>query len=411
MNALLALLLLVQDSTAVKKLATLSAKEFESRREAVMKGVAADVIVIPAAKLAEGEEGIDSNTPLYDFKYLANWHTSGSCLVLVPAEKKTILFTKEDDLKAVSDATGIKDVLPYEKLAEFVKEVVRDETKVAVRTFGGKNPLEKIFKDNDLDPEVVADRKVANAITGLRQIKTDAEAAVMQAAADATNEAHKAAMRKAKAGMNEGDLQKIIEDTFEANGCHELGFPSICGSGKNGTILHYMSNNQEAKDGTVIVCDIGAAWLGYSADITRTIPLNGKYTDEQRKIYQCVLDAQKAAEKVCKPGATWKELDDAARKVFEEREMTKWSYAHSKDGSVRHGLGHFVGLSVHDSGFYREPLKEGMVITIEPGYYDKDQAIGVRIEDQYLITKEGFIRMSAGAPREIDEIEKLMAED
>jgi Xaa-Pro aminopeptidase len=121
-----------------------------------------------------------------------------------------------------------------------------------------------------------------------------------------------------------------------------------------------------------------------------------------------VLDAQKAAEAVCKPGATFSDLERAARKVFETRGMTDWSYAHAKDFSVRHGLGHYVGMAVHDSGSYREKFSAGMVITIEPGWYDKDAGYGIRIEDTYVITKDGFERLSAGAPREIEEIEALM---
>jgi Xaa-Pro aminopeptidase len=112
-----------------------------------------------------------------------------------------------------------------------------------------------------------------------------------------------------------------------------------------------------------------------------------------------------------KPGVSFVDLERAARKVFEERELTKWSYAHSKDLSVRHGLGHTVGMAVHDSqAGYAEPFKAGMVITIEPGWYDKDNGYGIRIEDTYLVTKDGFERLSAAAPREVDEIEKIMKE-
>ena len=157
-----------------------------------------------------------------------------------------------------------------------------------------------------------------------------------------------------------------------------------------------------------MVVDIGAAIENYVTDITRTLPTSGKYNDLQRKHYECVLDAQKAAEAICKPGATFSDLEKAARKVFEDRGMTDWSYAHGKDLSVRHGLGHYVGMAVHDSGSYREKFAPGMVITIEPGWYDKTEGYGIRIEDTYLITKDGFERLSAAAPREVDEIEKLM---
>jgi Xaa-Pro aminopeptidase len=155
--------------------------------------------------------------------------------------------------------------------------------------------------------------------------------------------------------------------------------------------------------------DLGAGYHGYSSDVTRTIPSDGRFDEgPEREIYRCVLDAQKAAEKILKPGVTWKQLDEAARAVIVERKLTRWSYAHAEDDQVRHSLGHFVGLSVHDSGPYTRPLEAGMCITIEPGIYDKQQGIGVRIEDIYLVTPDGFERLSAAAPREIEEIEREM---
>jgi Xaa-Pro aminopeptidase len=178
----------------------------------------------------------------------------------------------------------------------------------------------------------------------------------------------------------------------------------------NGTVLHYMKNEKEIPKDTLMVVDIGAAIENYVTDITRTLPTSGKFSDLQRTHYQCVLDAQKAAEAILKPGASFVALERAARRVFEDRGLTAWSYAHSKDGTVRHSLGHTVGMAVHDSQSrdYSEPFKAGMVITIEPGWYDKDSGYGIRIEDTYVVTKTGFERLSAGAPREIDEIEKLM---
>ncbi|MHC4607812.1 MAG: M24 family metallopeptidase [Planctomycetota bacterium] len=231
----------------------------------------------------------------------------------------------------------------------------------------------------------------------------------MKIAGTATGAAHIEAMKRCRVGMNEGDLQKIILETYRENGATGIAFPCIIGSGRNGTVLHYQRNNAELKDGVLIVIDIGAEFEGYAADVTRTIPANGKFTPEQKKAYECVLAAAKAAEKRLKAGTTWKDLDRAARAVFEKRKLTKWSYAHAKVFAVRHGLGHFVGLHVHDPSSYRAPLKAGMVITIEPGYYDRDAGFGIRIEDTYVVTKKGFERIAGDVPREIKDIEKLMA--
>ena len=230
----------------------------------------------------------------------------------------------------------------------------------------------------------------------------------MRKAADATNAAHVAAMKRLKPGMNEREIHELVVETFKKEGCPELGFPPICAAGKNGTVLHYMKNEKEIAKDTLMVVDIGAAIENYVTDITRTLPTSGTFSETQKKHYQCVLDAQKAAEAVCKPGATFSDLERAARKVFEQRGLTEWSYAHSKEPSVRHGLGHWVGMAVHDSGSYRERFAPGMVITIEPGWYDMESGYGIRIEDTYVITQDGFERLSAGAPREIEEVEKAM---
>jgi Xaa-Pro aminopeptidase len=371
----------------------LGAAEFARRRSALLERLPDGACVLDSGPL--GEVGADANTPLFDFKYLSGVHDPDGVLVLHGG--KCVVFA------SVKAAPGADVVRP-----------VGDWPDWAAEHLAGKRVYTKLRRKNlDVlaavrEVEVVG-QKLSAELIRLRLVKGELEIRLMRKAADATNRAHVAAMKALKPGMNEREIHELIVGTFKKEGCPELGFPPIVGSGRNGTVLHYMKNDQEIPAGTLMVCDIGAAIENYVTDITRTLPTSGRFTEEQRKHYECVLDAQKAAEQALKPGATFWDLERAAREVFEKRGLLKWSYAHSKDGSVRHGLGHYVGLAVHDSGTYREKFAPGMVVTIEPGWYDKDAGHGIRIEDTYLLTADGFERLSAGAPREVDEIEKLMA--
>jgi len=387
---LLLLALLPQDAPAPLRLGR---EEFARRRALLLERIPDGALALDAGPL--GEVGADANTPIFDFKYLSGVHDPDGVLVI--AGGKLVVFA------AVDAAPGADAVRP-----------VADWPAWAAEHLAGKKVYTKLRRKN-LDvlaeaPNVeVVGQRLSAELVRLRLIKGEVELRLMRKAADATNRAHVAAMRALKPGMNEREIHELVVGTFKKEGCPELGFPPIVGSGKNGTVLHYMKNNEEIPAGTLMVCDIGAAIENYVTDITRTLPTSGKFTDEQRVHYECVLGAQKAAEEQLKPGATFWDLEKAAREVFEKRGLTKWSYAHSKDGGVRHGLGHYVGLAVHDSGTYREKFLPGMVITIEPGWYDKDAGYGIRIEDTYVVTADGFERLSAGAPREVDEIEKLMA--
>ena len=318
--------------------------------------------------------------------------------VLILAGKMSAVFVSE-----MRKVPGIDTVLKVDQLESWASEHLPKQSKIYSKLRAKNQQILSAASGAEL-----ISGKLGPELTRLRLIKGPAEIRLMRKAAEATNAALVAAMKKLKPGINERDIHELVVATFRKEGCPELGFPPICAAGRNGTILHYMKNEKEIPKDTLMVVDIGAAIDNYVTDITRTLPTSGTFSEAQRKHYQCVLDAQKAAEAICKPGATFSDLERAARKVFEERGLLEWSYAHSKDFSVRHGLGHYVGMAVHDSGSYREKFVPGMVITIEPGWYDKDAGYGIRIEDTYLLTKDGIERLSAGAPREMDEIEKIM---
>jgi Xaa-Pro aminopeptidase len=249
----------------------------------------------------------------------------------------------------------------------------------------------------------------AKMAASLRQIKSPAEIAVMRRAIDITCDALSEAMRGAEAGMYEYQLEAIIEFVFKKEGAEYPAFPSIVGSGPNSTILHHSSNRRKTVSGDLVVMDVGAEYRGYSADVTRTIPINGKFTAPQREIYEIVLRAQKAALALVKPGVLFREVHEAARKVVDAAGYGQY---------FTHATSHYLGLDTHDVGD-RGPLESGMVITVEPGIYIREGAptdraywnIGIRIEDDVLVTETGYEILSNNVPREIPAIEKLMKDD
>lgn len=391
LRTLALLLLLLQEAPSAYRL---DGAEFVRRRAALVERLPDGAAALDAGPLAE--PGDDSNTPVFDFRYLTGVHDEHGVLVL-DGGKLAVFLSKPAE---VPDA----EVFALDRLSAWAKE------KLAGRKVYTKLKQKNLDLLRAAAPGVdLSGGPLAAALTRLRLVKSEAEIRLIRKTSDATNKAHLAVMRATKPGKNEKELDTLLRGVFAREGCDDIGFPPIVGSGRNGTILHYNKNEKEIPADTLMVVDIGASLLNYVTDITRTLPTSGRFGDEQRRHYQCVLDAQKAAEAVLKPGAGFGDLERAARKVFEDRGLTKWSYAHSRDGAVRHGLGHYVGLAVHDSGTYREKFAPGMVITIEPGWYDKDAGYGIRIEDTYLITADGFERLSAGAPREVEEVEKAMA--
>jgi Xaa-Pro aminopeptidase len=261
--------------------------------------------------------------------------------------------------------------------------------------------------------------KALNEImASLRGIKTTEELEMIRKAVSISCMGQREVMKAMKPGMSEREIQGIHEFVFKKYQAEDLGYPSIVGAGHNGCILHYIDNykpNITSKE--MILMDLGAEYRGYTADITRTIPVSGKFSPEQKQIYELVLAAQEEAMKVTKAGATFQELTLATRKVV-NKGLADLGIIKSEDERhlyYPHGCCHHIGLDVHDNGEY-DMLRENMVITIEPGIYIPENAncdkrwwgIAVRIEDDYLITKNGYEHLSISAPRKVEEVEALM---
>ena len=232
----------------------------------------------------------------------------------------------------------------------------------------------------------------------MRSMKSATELKIMQRAINATADGFGAAIRTLKPGVSEREMQRVIEDAFIRAGGSGSAYNAIVGSGAHGTVLHYMANDGTAQAGDLMVIDAGARFNGYAADITRTLPVSGRFTKEQKEMYNLVLRAQKASIAAVKPGAKMSDVNEATRAVFDKAGVAD---------AYLHGIGHHLGLEVHDA----DPggkLQPGNVVTIEPGLYFKDRAMGIRIEDDILVTKDGRRNLSAKIPKSIAEIEAAM---
>jgi Xaa-Pro aminopeptidase len=263
-------------------------------------------------------------------------------------------------------------------------------------------------------------RDLSILMGALRGVKTKEELALVRKAVSISGMAQREVMKAIKPGMSEREIQGIHEYVFKKYEAEDIGYPSIVGAGHNGCILHYVENYKPTISNTeLILMDLGAEFHGYTADVTRTIPVSGKFSPEQKQIYELVLKAQEEAMKACKPGITTQELTLITQRVV-NRGLTELGILKTENERhlyYPHGCCHHIGLDVHDpipSG----RLQENMIITIEPGIYIPENAkcdkrwwgIAVRIEDDFLVTKDGNELLSASAPRKIEEIESLMQE-
>jgi len=262
----------------------------------------------------------------------------------------------------------------------------------------------------EMSPDLALFKKIAERVPGvsiedrtqllpsMRAIKSPAELALIERAIAATTAGFDAGLRFIRPGLREVDIERVITAAFRAHES-EPAFEPIVGAGMNGTVLHYRDSDAVVKEGELIVIDYGAAYRGYASDVTRTIPASGTFTAERREVYELVLEANLAAIAAARPGATFTEVDAAARAVIE-----KAGYG----DAFMHGTSHNVGIEVHDitpDG----PLQPGMVVTIEPGVYLPDKGFGVRIEDDVLITETGSRDLTGAIPKTVAAIEAAMA--
>jgi Xaa-Pro aminopeptidase len=253
----------------------------------------------------------------------------------------------------------------------------------------------------------------------LRAIKSKEEIELMQTACNITEMAFRRVLKFVKPGVKEYEIEAEFIHEFIRNGSKGFAYEPIIASGANSCVLHYIENDKVCKTGDVLLLDVGAEYANYNADMTRTIPVNGKFTKRQKEVYNAVLRVKRAAMKLLKPGARYFDYHKEVQKIM-EGELIKLKLIDKKDVKNQHadkplfmkyfmhGTGHHLGLDVHDTGNMFDTMKPGMVWTVEPGIYIKEEGLGVRIENNVVITKTGLIDLMKNIPIEVEEIEELM---
>ena len=399
----------------------LSREVYRQRRAALMRHImdtGGGVTVIFAA-----ESIPDGGRQDADFYYLTGIAGEpGAALLLAPENEHytEMLFLKtldvEDNVwhghrarlgRAVELGTGIARVHRTSRLpGALAQSVLASETRQMVflgPVAGYTSAIPKsltVMRDASARIPGSGVRLDHEVLPRMRQNKGEPELALMRRAAEATVAGHTAAMRAVRPGMTETQLRRVYEDAFFDGDCPRMAYTPIVASGPNSCVLHYPAGTRTIQAGDLVLCDVGAEHQQYACDVTRTFPADGRFTPRQREVYEVVLRAMEAAINAVRPGVTMHELNQIARAVIEEAGFT--------DG-MPHGLGHFVGLDVHDAGLYDEPLSPGSVITIEPGIYLPEEQIGIRIEDVILVTESGHENLTASVAKSVAEIEALMA--
>ena len=399
---------------------TITHEEFRARRERLLQELGCAVAIVPAG---EADPSLHHPwKPHAHFEYLTGIvDEPGAMLLLDPsnpvAAKRAVLLLRplnpevekwdgfREELGAALRArTGFDTVMRTGMLGRLLLEGTRRS-----RTLACLMPLAQWNAPVSADLAIL--RAQAERVPGtqvqdrsdlvlrMRAAKSAAEIACIREAGRITATGFTAAMRSMRAGMNEFDLQECVEHAYRTNGARELAFRTIAGGGFNATVLHYHANDRPLVDGELVVLDSGAKHAGYSADVTRTLPVSGRFTARQRELYDTVLRAQAAAIAAVRPGATLAQVDAAGRKVIADAGL---------GDAFIHGMGHHLGLETHDAS-PDAPLEVGAVITIEPGIYLPKESIGIRIEDDVAVTEGGHEVLTPSIPRTADEVERAMA--
>jgi len=317
------------------------------------------------------------------------------------------------------DISGIKDVIYMKEFYPNINRIINGTLDINLYFDLERENIEEIDSPANVFakeiknkyPQVVI-RSLSGKIAPLRMIKSEQEIAEMQKAIDITIDGVKSLMKNAKAGMMEYELEAYFDFECKTKGVKDFAFTTIAAAGKNAAILHYVENNSEIKDGDLILFDLGAQWNCYNADITRVFPVSGKFTDRQKDVYEAVLRVNKAVIKKIAPGVDSKELNLWAKDLIAE-ECIKLGLIKEKSEVSKyywHSIGHNLGLDTHDLGMHgREFIfKEGIVFTVEPGIYISEENIGIRIEDDILVTKDGCEVLTKNMIKEVNEIEEFM---
>lgn len=434
--------------------------EFQHRRAQVL----AQLPKASVAVFASGQELTRSNDTEYPFcpnkhfYYLTGFSEPDAILVLIKATQQTVLFCRDKDPlqevwhgrrvgpEAAKSAYGVDLSFAIDDLAQQMLEMLKgcqqvhycfEQEQLLAPIQDWLSQLRNMNRQGVKAPQAIAN--CSQIVDELRLIKSANELAIMRQVNEISGKAHHRAMQKvvqqkSQSGVFEYQLEAEILHEFARHGARYPAYNSIVASGDNANILHYTDNNAQLNDGDLVLIDAGGEFAGYAADITRTFPVNGKFSEPQAQLYQLVLEAQLAAIAAIKPGVTWFELNilvnELLTKGLADLGILSGDLANLIEEKACkqyfiHGLGHWLGLDVHDVGDYQcnnerqqlRPFEPGMALTIEPGLYipltadvdEKWRGIGVRIEDNIVVTESGCENLSANVAKTISDIEQLMA--
>ena len=429
--------------------------EFARRRKQLMRMADEDaILILPSAP--ERVRSHDTHYPYRqdsDFWYLSGFPEPEAVLVLVPGRKhgEVLLFCRDRDPEREAwdgpragpegavEAYGVDDAYPITDLDEILPGLLEGRSRVYyhfgrdtefdLKLIGWVNRVRSQVRHGAQPPHEFLE--LGHLLHELRLFKSAAELRLMRHSAGIAAQAQLAAMRATRVGGREYEVEAALQYTYRRHNA-VAAYEPIVGAGANGCVLHYRANNAPLNDGELLLCDAGAEYAGYASDITRTWPVNGRYSKEQRALHDIVLAAQAAAMEQARPGRPWILGHEAAVEVLTEGLLSLGLLKGSLKSALSsgtykkfymHKTGHWLGLDVHDVGEYKvagdyRELEPGMVFTIEPGLYiapgskgvpAKWQGIGIRIEDDVAITKDGHEVLTGGVPRDTDAIEAVLA--
>mgnify|MGYP004468909753 FL=1 len=369
----------------------------------------------------------------HHFFYLTGLRRENMALVITNTHRPAhvVLFIEEPiptmerwtgrrvTIEEAQKISGIQDVRYIDSLNAFVGRCVARETVNTAyfdcyRNAVGDADMYNMTKAKAFMAQypTITLKNAHQLVSAMRMVKDDAEVATLERAIAVTDQGLRRVLATLEPGRMEYQEQAEFEYEIRMQGAEGVSFPTIAGSGINGCMLHYGTNHCKLEDGKLLLLDLGARVDGYCADITRTYPINGKYTPRQREIYDIVLRANREVAKTARPGVTLRELNELCKKVLAEGLMAigKIESADQIGTYYMHGVSHHLGIDTHDCAVNEsEGLRAGMVISDEPGLYIDEEEIGIRIEDDLLITEDGCRVLSEAIPREAEEIEALMA--
>ena len=425
-----------------------------NRRTQVLASIGDGIGIIPTApQKRRNSDVLYPFRPDSDFYYLTHFPEPEAVVVLAPGSKfgDYILFCRERDPKMeIWDGrrAGVEGAVEHykadcayaiSKLDEYLPQLMEERERIYYpvgryaeydeMVVKWLNTARRRGRSGIRSPGEIVD--IGQILHKMRLFKQPDEIEIIKQAAEISATAHRQAMLTSQPGMTEYGVQAEIERCFRQHGC-EPAYPSIVASGENACVLHYIENSDELRDGALLLVDAGAELDCYASDITRTFPINGQFSGPQRAVYEVVLEAQKCAIEAARPGNRYNDVNDAATEVLVEGLISLGILKDSKDEALEkktyqtyymHKIGHWIGLDVHDVGTYRDDvgwrkLEPNIYMTIEPGLYlspseeldSKWHGIGIRIEDDVLITETGPLILTSNVPKEISEIEQLMSD-